>query len=274
MILIGECLVSDITKAGKLSFFQVDRYRHAHYAECDFSSAPRPHFCMGLILDGEGDFFYDATCVTVREGDIIFVPVGSTYVSKWCGSPEIHYISVHFSFDFPGPFPRSAKMNIQKMRLEHHEALRQIYENMLSGFCREKPMQLSVLGDFYKLLSLVYPNLQFMKNEELDDRIAKAVAYIEYHAKEDFKIEDLAKLCNMSTSHFHACFKEALGQSPIEYKNGVSIRHAELMLLADSKKSIEAISEELGFSSSVYFRELFKKITGKTPREYRKTKIE
>ncbi len=266
--------MSNIANASKLSFFKVDRYCYDSYAECDFSSIPRPHFCMGFIEEGEGNFFYDETCVTVTEGDIVFVPVSSTYISKWSGTPQVIYTSVHFSFDFPGPFPHGADIKIQKIHLENTEEIKRIYENMLSGFEQEKSMQLSVLADFYQLMSWIFPKLSFGNSKELDDRIAKAVAYIEYHAKEDFKIDELAKLCNMSSSHFYACFKEALGQSPIEYKNAVSIRHAELMLLDNHKKSIENISEDLGFSSSVYFRELFKKITGKTPREYRKMKIE
>ena len=40
-------------------------------------------------------------------------------------------------------------------------------------------------------------------------------------------------------------------------------------LVADPKKSIETLSAEYGFDSPVYFRRLFKSVTGVTPTEYR-----
>ena len=42
----------------------------------------------------------------------------------------------------------------------------------------------------------------------------------------------------------------------------------------DSDLSIENISEQVGFESAAYFRRVFKKVTGKSPREYRKTSME
>ena len=40
-------------------------------------------------------------------------------------------------------------------------------------------------------------------------------------------------------------------------------------LVADPHRSIESLSAEYGFESPVYFRRLFKSITGTTPTEYR-----
>jgi YesN/AraC family two-component response regulator len=38
--------------------------------------------------------------------------------------------------------------------------------------------------------------------------------------------------------------------------------------------SIEEISESVGFESSAYFRRVFKKLTMKNPRDYKKTSME
>ena len=85
-----------------------------------------------------------------------------------------------------------------------------------------------------------------------------------------FTVDELAEVCHMSTSHFYACFKNAVGMSPIEYKNSVCINRAMLRLVSEDK-TIEEISEELGFESAAYFRKVFKRVTGKTPKEYRKS---
>ncbi len=266
--------MSDISNASKLSFFKVDKYCYNNTYICDFSNIPRPHYCMGLILSGSGVFTYDKGSVEVFPGDIIVVPVGSTYISTWSGAPDVAYISAHFSFDFPGPFPRNSKLKIQKVTLPDFEEIKKSYITMYENFEQKKEAQLYALGEFFKILGKVYPYLNFKPRKNIDERINKAVEYIEYHYKEDFPIDVLSQLCSMSTSHFYACFKDSVGCSPVEYKHGICIRHAELMLLDDTKKSIEDISDTLGFGSAIYFRKIFKKITGKTPREYRKTGIE
>ena len=55
----------------------------------------------------------------------------------------------------------------------------------------------------------------------------------------------------------------------IEYRNLVRTDVA-MQLLLTTDKSVEEISEEVGFSSAVYFRRVFKKNTGVNCREYRR----
>ena len=78
----------------------------------------------------------------------------------------------------------------------------------------------------------------------------------------------------MSIPNFHAQFKKYTNQTPIEYKNHVSIVRAMRLLKEDEVLSVEQISEMLGFGSTTYFNRLFKKTTGETPVEYRKNKME
>lgn len=266
--------MGDISKLSGLRFFQMGKYEYKNMHECDFRDIPRPHYCMGLIIRGEGRFYFADECVLVRAGDIIFVPVGSTYISKWSGSPDILYISAHFSFEPPSPFPRSRKMKIQRLSVGELSQLERVFNEMYEGYDKEKRIQFSVLGKFYEVLSMVYPSLKYSRLDETDPRMDAAVEYIETHYRQDFSVDTLAKICNMSLPHFYACFKKTAGCSPIEYKHIVCIRHAELMLIDSEKRTVEDISESLGFSSAIYFREVFKKITGKTPREYRRMSIE
>ncbi len=261
-------------KHAKLSFLQVDRYEYQNHYICDFQDMPRPHYCMGLILDGTGIFEFDGKSVTVNKGDIIFVPVGSTYISKWCGNPDITYLSVHFSFEYPDIFPRNTKPDIQKISIKNFDDIKRIYENILNSLAKSKSEELFAVGNFYCLIGHIYPEIKLNQTEQIDERILTAVEYIQQHYNENFSIDYISNLCALSVSHFHTLFKESVGCSPIEYKHAICIRHAELLLLENTKKPIEAISSELGFESSIYFRKVFKKITGKTPREYRKIKIE
>ena len=65
------------------------------------------------------------------------------------------------------------------------------------------------------------------------------------------------------------CFKEYTGFSPHEYLTQLRVYNAKYLLKA-TDLSIEDISQQTGFSDSVYFIQVFKKIEGITPSKFRK----
>lgn len=259
-----------ISSIPKLSFFKIEKYEFQVSNVCDFSNQPRPHSCMGLILEGEADFLIKEEKIHVVPGDIIFVPITSKYVSVWNGEPSIKYISMHFIFDTPNGLFTEKSPLLQKITLPEFEKLKSDYEYIFENAdASELSRKMEALGKFHCLLSQIISKLKYMDFSDVDKRLLKAKEYINSNYSEAFSVEDLAKSVNMSVSSFHAGFKKAFGISPISYKNKICIRRATGMLTDDKHKSIEEISESLGFSSSVYFRRIFKSETGKTPREYR-----
>lgn len=266
--------MANISSLSKLSFFKVGRYEYQNSNVCDFSNIPRPHTCMGLILEGEGTFYFDDEAVHVVPGDIIFVPITSCYISKWKGNPNISYISMHFVFDSYGIFSKDYTYKIQKITLPDFDKLKTNFKYALDNHDKNESAQLKVLNIFYEVLSEIIDNLKYNEAKQIDARIEKAMEYIDLNSAKDISVPHLADLCNMSISHFYSCFKTETGLTPIEYKHKVCINKAVSLLTLNTKMSIEDVSCELGFYSSTYFRRIFKKFTGKTPNEYRKTAIE
>lgn len=267
----------NISDLSRLTFFMVGKYEYAHENICDFSGCPRPHFCMGLIMEGEGVFSSESDCdgeVLVVPGDIIFVPMGSRYVSTWRGKSKISYTSMHFAFEGMNLFPERQSLKIQKVTLPDFHGLKKSFEYSYQHYNGDLASQLTVLGIFYDILGRVEPRLKRTKQERIDKRIEKAMEYIQMNSEKSIQIPLLADLCNMSVSHFYFCFRSEVGMTPVEYKNLVCINRAMRLLISDYDKSIEEISETLGFYSSTYFRRVFKRITGKTPSAYRKTAAE
>lgn len=268
--------MANITSASKLVFFKAEKYRYNRKHIFDTSNCPRPHFCMGLILEGEGTF-WDCEAdeyIHVVPGDIIFVPITSRYISEWKGNPEVSYISMHFIFDWPAIFSRHRDFLLQKVTVEDAEHVRQIFEYVLANYDQDEVSQLTVLSKFYDILSVILPKLQTRQRKEIDARISKAIAYMEKHYTDDISIENLADISTMSVSRFFPNFKKAMGVTAIEYLNHYRVSKAIILLMNDSDLSIENISEQVGFESAAYFRRVFKKVTGKSPREYRKTSME
>ena len=260
-----------ISSISKLSFFKIEKYEFLNHNICDFSNQPRPHSCMGLILDGEADFLIKNEKIHVVPGDIIFVPITSKYTSIWTGKPKIKYISMHYIFDTPSGLFTEKSPLLQKIRISDFDKIKNDYEYILKNVnTHDLAKRINALAKFFGILSNVASNLKYMNSSDVDKRLLKAKEFINLNYSETFSVEDLAKSVNMSVSSFHAGFKKAFGISPVSYKNKICIRHATRLLIDERKKSIEEISDELGFSSSIYFRRVFKSETGITPKEYRK----
>lgn len=264
--------MSDIANLSKLSFLKVNKYEHKDHMVNDFRKIPRPHFCMGLVYKGEGFYTYNSNTVHVSPGDVIFVPVTSRYIADWRGTPDILYISMHFSFENSPIFTLENNFHIQKITLPDSDKLK---EQFHEAFCLQNTdniTQLKILSIFYDVLFKITPELQYTKNVEIDSRIMAAIEYITLNYNREISIQELAAISNMSTSHFHSCFKDALGVSPIKYKNKICINRAILYLISDNKKTIDEIAELTGFESDIYFRRVFKEVTGMSPRDYKKNK--
>lgn len=102
-----------------------------------------------------------------------------------------------------------------------------------------------------------------------DEAINEILGYIDLHYAENPSIETLSKFAGLSASHFMKRFRECVGSSYKTYLHCYKIRIAQNMLV-NTKLSISQISEELGFCNSNYFCNIFHKISGKSPREFRK----
>ena len=103
--------------------------------------------------------------------------------------------------------------------------------------------------------------------------IAKGIYTLENTCVNDIKINDLAKMCNVSPVYFRKLFKEYAGVTPMEYKLNALLAQAKQQLVY-SDKSIDEIADILRFSSATYFCRIFKKKTGLTPMQYIKSETE
>ena len=268
--------MSVICDQSRLLFFKTEEYVFENSHSFDTSVCPRPHFCMGFVTSGNGVFHdcENGNDVLVGEGDIIFVPMTSRYVSSWSSQGRISYISVHFIFDDRSFFAEK-KFRLQKVSLRDTEEILAAYEYMLK-YSDDKTHSMGVLSRFYSILEKVIPSLECADTGIIDHRIKTAMEFVRENYSRDISVSDLAKASNMSVSRFFPAFKKSTGITPVEYINNYRVSRAIVLLISDRNNdmSIEEISESVGFESSAYFRRVFKKLTMKNPRDYKKTSME
>jgi LacI family transcriptional regulator len=102
--------------------------------------------------------------------------------------------------------------------------------------------------------------------------IPAAIAYIESHATQGITVDDvLHQTQYVSRMTFYREFKKLTGDSPANYIKRIQLESA-CRLLSTTPLDITRIAELAGFSSSNAFARIFRKKTGMSPLQYRKSK--
>ena len=101
-----------------------------------------------------------------------------------------------------------------------------------------------------------------------DEMVQQAQSYIESKLHEKISVEHLSSKFAVGRRNFDRRFIKATGNTPVEYSQRVKIESAK-KALETSRKTINEVMYEVGYSDVKAFREVFRKITGISPLEYR-----
>lgn len=105
------------------------------------------------------------------------------------------------------------------------------------------------------------PQLSHAKLRDIRD-------YVRVNLANDLSVCELAKIARLSPFHFSRLFKNSVGMTPCQYVIRERIQEGGKMLRT-GKESIAEIALAVGFSSQSHFTDVFRKITGSTPKRER-----
>jgi transcriptional regulator GlxA family with amidase domain len=103
-----------------------------------------------------------------------------------------------------------------------------------------------------------------------DEMVKEAQAYIETNMQEKISVEHLSARFAVGRRNFDRRFIKATGNTPVEYLQRVKIESAK-KALETSRKTINEVMYDVGYSDVKAFREVFRKVTGMSPLEYRRS---
>ncbi len=121
--------------------------------------------------------------------------------------------------------------------------------------------------DIDRISQSAFHIFQTQKNHG-DELICQAQTYIEENLGERISFGELASKLATSRRNFDRRFIKATGNTPVEYLQRVKVEVAK-KTLEKGRKSIFEVMYEVGYSDDKAFREVFKKITGLSPLDYR-----
>jgi AraC family transcriptional regulator, regulatory protein of adaptative response / methylated-DNA-[protein]-cysteine methyltransferase len=100
------------------------------------------------------------------------------------------------------------------------------------------------------------------------NRIAEAITYIQNNFRRQPDLDEVAEKVHVSPAHFQRMFTDWAGTSPKKFLQYISIEHAKKMLRGNKATLFDA-TFETGFSSTSRLHDLFIKVEGMTPAEYK-----
>lgn len=173
-----------------------------------------------------------------------------------------------------GEIFRKELMSIPNRHFKGHPSMKKMLDAVFDLYqaIPQKPVyRLQVLnlltGFVLKLLQCEGNNSKGIATE----RITGITNFITENIYEELSIEQLAKKMHMSASHFKSWFKKETGMPPLDYILRTKIEEAKKMLKNSGGLQVSDIAFRLNFSSSQYFATVFKKYTGMSPVDFRKS---
>ncbi len=106
------------------------------------------------------------------------------------------------------------------------------------------------------------------KTAVLMDKIQKHLQY--NYMMYDISLDSVSEMLNMNASYFSSLFKKCFGVNFVDYLTELRMNAAK-ELLADPLRSTAEVAALVGYESPNYFARAFKKKTGLTPTEYRRS---
>jgi YesN/AraC family two-component response regulator len=149
---------------------------------------------------------------------------------------------------------------------ENSEALQQEYiyrESMTSDM---EHLRQTVIENVSDLMGRITKIL----HQQYSPPISDCIQYISTHSQSDLSLQTLAALVGLSPQYLSTLFHDETGMTITQYIARQKVRLAQ-NLLTNSRDTINQIANALGFEDSHYFSKFFKKYSGQTPSEYRRT---
>lgn len=108
-----------------------------------------------------------------------------------------------------------------------------------------------------------------VSQQDQQNRIYRAIEYMENHLQESMLLEDLAVVAGFSPFYFHRIFTCWMEESPIQYLNRLRLERAVNLIKKNPMLNLTNIAGFCGYSSVSVFSRSFKQKYGISPRTYR-----
>lgn len=243
------------------------------------------YYELYYVQQGGCRFMIDDSFYDLKTDDFILLPPQTFhythYLQDRCLRCNVYFRPMDISEHVHGALPENGSFfshaRIFHAQAPYHEQICQLLERMEAeeelNDARTAPMQYFLLQELFLLIARACDYTQALPEviRASDRQILQAARYISSNYMNPISSGDIAAAAGFSPNHLSKKFRESAGIGVHEYLVFIRLQHAALDLIS-TKDSITQIALRCGFSDSNYFKDVFKKKYGMTPREYRKSR--
>lgn len=245
---------------------------HAHYSTYHFFDAGKgkENSSFGFVTKGSLVLNSINDRIEIPTGSLFYIPEGQRYHSIWTGDPDIEFYGVHIVWNQlnAGTFSKLAMQYIPQFSNRETLTVIQQIESLLRS--EDRADRIRGVGLYYQWYASIYPHLKTQTARQVNPVLLTAMDYIHENYTTECDIASLAKHCHVSESRLYHLFQSEIKSTPVQYKNTYRIEKAA-QILSSTNMEIDDVAISVGYNSVIYFREVFKRITGMTPSAYRST---
>ena len=215
-----------------------------------------PFHDLTFLLKGSASYYSESGEYRLRAGQAVYLPKESLRCAQTQGME-----CVAFNFQANSPIPLSPGI----LDWEQDELLRNYFLNFEKVWMSLDP-QRSLYGQ--GMLLLILHRLQTLSGRKQNSPHVEAIRqYLEQHYLEPLTVEEVAASVGLSPSYCGVLFRKETGRTILQTVNLLRINRASAML-AYGGSGITEVALECGFSDLFYFSRVFRKVTGRSPRQY------
>ncbi len=225
----------------------------------NYATAPRPFAVLSFRRTGESVFTEAESrrTVTVRCGDVLYIPPRFAYQQKSAGPEEL--IALHFNTDRPLSDGIVTFKGGERMEERFDELLR-LYER---GGCATGMLCTA------RLYEILYFLILDRRTDEMPDtRLTRALTFLSAHYVDaDISVDDIARAAGVSRTKLGTLFAGHTGMSPALYLRELRLWRAREYLSA-GYYSVREVAHMCGFRDEKYFATVFRRVYGVPPSHY------
>lgn len=211
---------------------------------------------------------------TVEAGDLMVVPRGCAHAY---GSAAKRPWSVHWFHALGAQLdPLLRELGVSEERPVVYlgksarltalfEELRQVLED---DYAPAELLYASQLLNHLLGLMIRLRREQHREAPSAEQRVLASLRHAKQRLDDLPSVSELARVANLSTSHYAALFHELTGASPKRYFSRLRI-HRGAQLLATTDQDVGAVARALGYQDPLYFSRAFRRLNGVSPSRYR-----
>lgn len=235
------------------------------------------HHELVFIARAKGKFGIGGKSYDLKDGMLLYIRPGLRHTLKTDPSVPGRFYSVHFSYARVnlGEDGWSIQEEPQTLPLEGAQSLKDYYQvedafkKLAETWDAKLPgYEFASKVKLQQLLIVIARNRKKARTPYSTSlKVERVIQYMREHLADKIALDELSSVAQLSPTYLSRAFKETTGYSVIEYFNKMKIDKAKEMMM-DGHKRIKEVAGVLGYTDEFYFSRLFKKIEGRSPKEF------